>query len=491
MNNSSKYMHKTYWNFYKYLPDFITKHLKKVNFITYGYHNITFSGYYKKNKVLIRIPIKYKNTNKYLVNHKNEEKIYSYFKNVFYYKQGVLVKKWIEGTTLDTFDFNHRKNNWIKLKVIKKLREFHKIKIDNISKFNWNTYKNYDDDFIRKTKLFKNNSLIHGDLAAKNILLTSDNEIEFLDYEWVRKGNFLFDISTIQKTLKIDKSTLIKEFKIKSEDLDIMNYIKGEFDKFAYQNVYDEWHELINKNLSLNSNVKNPGQFIIKYKSNTSSYKKFNLTNDSKITPKIYYEDNKVCISEFIKNTCIKKPNLRVLFKCAKKINFLSTKNFKKPIFNKIPIVKQLKDLTNNSIIILELLKIIKKDYSLNSFVHYDLNAENILFLNSKNVKIIDFEFAYWGNQDFNLANIYSSYYQNNLKVNNLLKKYIVNKNDFFKSLLLCNLFYLFWTLKNAQYRNDWIGLNIQLIFKALDNLELNLIKVSKLKSQLQELIKS
>lgn len=64
----------------------------------------------------------------------------------------------------------------------------------------------------------------HGDLNAKNILLTQEGTYRFIDFEYVRLNSRYFDAVSLAVELKFSKKLLIEA----------LNLEESKFDNFVY-----------------------------------------------------------------------------------------------------------------------------------------------------------------------------------------------------------------------------------------------------------------
>ncbi|ADE19833.1 phosphotransferase [Mycoplasma crocodyli] len=436
MIKNNKIDNENYWNFSHLFPKDILENIWDVEFLSYGYHNISFKAKYQNSKVIIRVPFKsfkleklLENEEKYnvtfvgsaqddyLVNHKNEGNFYKQSYDLIYYKNGVYIKKFIEGSTLETIDFSKQENDWIKEKVIKKLKEFHSKKLENIDNFDWFTYRSDDPKFKELVEKYKDDelNLIHGDLAAKNIILDKNNNIHFIDYEWVRYGNRAFDIISLKNLLKLTNIQLSKEFGIEMEVLKDFEYLKKIFDKDAYKKVYDKLNEYNTTSLSKYKRVYKLGQYLFKVLRESDRYTfDTTLIESYNLTPIIYYRDKNYEISEFI----YKKQFGRYVdmttpvWNAVLKLSQIRVKSLEGVKFDELPVVIYInnyyKDKPKKRLIAF-ILNQVRLHTNLTHLVHYDIKYGNHIYTENKKVKFVDFTYASIGDISYNYANIASS----------------------------------------------------------------------------------
>ncbi len=62
-------------------------------------------------------------------------------------------------------------------------------------------------------QILRSDATCHCDLNLKNILINENNDVELIDFEWVRKSNPLFDAMSLIH-MNFDPSLVKKEFNI-------------------------------------------------------------------------------------------------------------------------------------------------------------------------------------------------------------------------------------------------------------------------------------
>lgn len=175
--------------------------ISNLEFYYEGNHNKTYKGLINGEQVQIRVS---KNN---IVDHKNE---IIFLKNEFnnkiiYIDEFFMIRKWIDGKILDN-------NSLDTLKKIKhSLEKQWVLKIPNISSFR----PSIMDDIV----------LSHGDLRKKNIIVSEDNNIFLIDFEWINYNTKYFDlahlflycsfkVSDIVSVFEVEKKKLRREIKI-------------------------------------------------------------------------------------------------------------------------------------------------------------------------------------------------------------------------------------------------------------------------------------
>ncbi len=196
------------------LKDIIKKlNITELELFYEGNHNKTYRGVFCDFLVQIRIS---KNN---IVNHGNEILLLKNKRDVFYVDKQILVRKWIQGKTLDTNDIN------ILIKIKKALVKHWNTKINNITNFN---DSNIINDVI----------LSHGDLRRKNIIINENNDIDLIDFEWVNYNSKYFDLAHLHLYCLFSIKDIIKVFNINKEELikeiKIVNEFNNKWEKLKY-----------------------------------------------------------------------------------------------------------------------------------------------------------------------------------------------------------------------------------------------------------------
>ncbi|VEU59575.1 phosphotransferase family protein [Mesomycoplasma neurolyticum] len=213
------------------LPKKIYEKLSDIQLFYEGFHNKTYLANYGDEKVQIRVAI-----NK-IAQHKDE---IEYIKNDYdyiYFTDEILVKKWYEGHILNEKNLT-KKDCYVILDKMKKVWE----NKGNYTKMNWFYYTIDDVKYKKIVEKYKDdfNDTIHGDIRAKNIIHTYNNDFILIDFEWVRKGSKYFDICSFLKFSKLSKQEVIDYLKLDKEKLEDYIYITNLFNKNAYYQVYDK-----------------------------------------------------------------------------------------------------------------------------------------------------------------------------------------------------------------------------------------------------------
>lgn len=133
----------------------------------------------------------------------NEALIYkNYAKKeiIFSDEQGNLIKKWIDGQlfSLDK-QYEARIDN-----LFSELKKIHNIKVNNhkLEIFDWSKYidilasnRKYIDLYNKILLKYKDEliKVVHGDINNKNIILTKNNKVKLIDFEWACYNYSWFD----------------------------------------------------------------------------------------------------------------------------------------------------------------------------------------------------------------------------------------------------------------------------------------------------------
>lgn len=398
---------KKYWKiFVKNFPDYIIKKISDVNFYYKGIHNITLKALYnQKFHVQIRIPISE------ISNKKIEEIFIKNTEGILYYRDGFLVRKWIEGTNL----VNKKLNFLEQKKFLQNLDKFY-IKLNNSFQEKKNNLKlnfNWLDNFITDKKYFRileeisfdNIFFIHGDINKKNVIIDKNKNYHFIDLEYIRKNNLCYDIASLVEKLNFSKKIVCNHYQISKEKLEKFIYI---FKKYNYYWI---------KNLKLNSikdQEKSKEKFIINIKKTPKELLNFLEQNffselnffkkNNKILIKIYH-----FVSDFFQKQKIKKNLESVKKEMIKLESFKVKKNTK--IKNFFEEILKLEKNKNNFLTLehkLFIYKIAKKnvkkslfyaDFSLSSFGKNTDSTSNFI-----NWTKFDFEKFFIGNKYLNYA---------------------------------------------------------------------------------------
>ncbi|ATP59826.1 hypothetical protein [Mesomycoplasma dispar] len=211
-------------------PEFVRKEIKKSELISCGYHNCSFVGFFKNQKVQIRV------ANNDFVNWENEKNFIQENSNFLFYDQGNFIKKWIEGQILSPENLDLHLG-----KLFLAISDFHKQKNTKIAKFNWQTDVILDKKYISLVEKYQFDSLVisHNDLQFKNIIV-STKAVFLIDFEWIRLNNPYFDYVCLYINLGISPEKIIKFFNLEIEKFNDFVYIVNVFTNFWNKKFYDK-----------------------------------------------------------------------------------------------------------------------------------------------------------------------------------------------------------------------------------------------------------
>lgn len=166
----------------------------------------------------------------------------------------------------------------------------------------------------------------------------------------------------------------------------------------------------------------------------------------------IYYDDEGNFVKKWVFGKELKKENLNSLvieniLKIIKKIQNIQIFNseIKEPVYylNNIKVDKHLKKP-------LDTYKKIIKSFKKEEFVlaHNDFSSANLIIFKDK-LTIMDFEWSVLNQKDWDLANLVKDLELTNEEVNFHFEAIYKNKLNFFKKVVFCTYFYtFFWTYK-------------------------------------------
>ena len=220
--------------------------LTDVNKIVKIHHGFTNFSYMFKLKNGEKYQIRIGNNNN-IVDRNNEYLCLKTIgdKNYIFYdiKNGNSIKKWINGRTLkkkDLKNITHLKNIFnlidklhsINIKNTKIKKHDYYIFLSNVklSKKYLNLYKKIVDNLSTISWGFS-----HNDLNLKNIILTSKNEIEFIDFEWSRINHPYWDFANLIKEIYWKNKYIVLFSKIQKLDYKLLLEMSYVAICFSYQ----------------------------------------------------------------------------------------------------------------------------------------------------------------------------------------------------------------------------------------------------------------
>ncbi|MEI7132424.1 phosphotransferase [Mycoplasmopsis bovis] len=387
--------------------DLLSK-LSNIEFYYKGFHNYTFKVKYEGQTCQLRVPISD------LVDHSIESLFMDKMPGVYYYKKGILVRKWFEGKTLEKVNLTLE----VQKAVIDKIKEFHKIKVDlpAIDLFYYGKGTKKYQKYVEKYANTASDATCHCDLNLKNILINENNDVELIDFEWVRKSNPLFDAMSLIH-MNFDPSLVKKEFNITQKHYKQALYVCNEFSKMSYEHIYkdlllDDNKIQLHDGYTNLSYVKNDLFIQVKQKNGFNHLNKLEKFSNLSITENVIYEDDEIIVRHFVNKIPIDFQNSLIRFKIAKKIANLHNSKIKL-IKNKISkriafYYKKNKDhkLFNQTFSKQVKSKVLLASKYLKNDVpsHNDLNRENILLANNNEIMFIDLEYSSMNTRYFDIA---------------------------------------------------------------------------------------
>ncbi|MCE6056473.1 phosphotransferase [Mycoplasmopsis agalactiae] len=459
-------------NEYEFLESRIEKDLlnklSNIKFYYKGFHNYTFKVDYERKTCQLRVPISN------LVDHQVESLFMDKLPGVYYYKKGVLVRKWFEGKTLEKVNLTLK----VQKAVIDKIKEFHKIEIDlpAIDLFYYGKGSKKYQTYVEKYNNDASLVTCHCDLNLKNILINEKNEVELIDFEWVRKANPLFDAMSLIH-MNFDSNLVKKEFKISQNRYKEALYVCNEFSRMSYEHIYkdlllDENKTQLHEGYTNLSYVKNDLFIQKKQKNGFNHLNKLEKFSNLGITENVIYEDDEVIVRHFINKIPIDFQNSHIRLKIAQKLATLHSSKIK---LIKNQIAKRIKfyynankdhELFNKTFStevkskILEAAKLLKNEIP----SHNDLNRENFLLANNNEIMFIDFEYSSQNSKYFDIAyhcsDLDYSVDDEKMFINEYLKhtKFDFDYDDYYATKAIVCLYGISWSLTyNPDFDFTWL----------------------------------
>ncbi|MBZ4195446.1 phosphotransferase [Mycoplasma sp. 1331] len=457
----------------KKIPSNIFEKISNIKLIYKGFHNYTFKCLYENEMCQLRIPASN------LVNHEIESIILQKLETTLYYKNGVLIRKWFEGETLENVNLSAK----IQKNVINQIKQFHTLDVD-VPEINFFAYGKGTKRYQELVKKYTNKANLvtsHCDLSAKNILINKYNDIELIDFEWVRKAHPFFDAITLVQSLGFDKKIVKEMFKISEIEFDEMSYITNEFRENAYKKTYsniliNEDTKKLNNGYTNTSYVKNDLFIQKKNKNGFNHLNPLKIFNDLECVENVIYEDDEIIVRKFINNKEIDFNDEIIQNKIIKSIAEVHLSKIKLPKNQiAIRIEKYLRKLKNhskfNEIFNNEIKdKIVKNAYELTNEVasHNDLNRENIIMNTSGKIKFIDFEYSSMNSKYFDLAYHCSDLdydKDSELRILNFYSKntkFELDLNEYYRVKAIVNFYGISWSLTyNPNFNFDWLAKHV------------------------------
>ncbi|QSF13812.1 phosphotransferase [Mycoplasma sp. Mirounga ES2805-ORL] len=463
-------MNKQYLDLIKAnLPNKIYDNISNVELFYKGFHNYTFKAQYKKRDVQLRIPL-----NKVNVKHNIENIILENFASTIYYKNGVLIRKWFDGQTLEKVSINDQ----IQTNILNKVKTIHQIQIDlpELDLFYYGKGTKKYQKLVNKYLDSSKYKTSHLDLNLKNILVNDKNEVEIIDFEWSRKTHPGFDALSLIKNVGLNKDIVCKHLDITKEVYEDFYFITSEFQKMGYRKTYskfviDEDTKQLTSGYTNQSFVKNDLFIQVKKKNGFNHLTKLEKFNKLSCVIPVIFEDEKLIIRKFINNNEIDFSQLTNKNKIVKAIKELHLSKIKVPnnkIYDRLKLYLEIcpnkeflnrigKDLINKILVNSKTLK--------NEVVsHNDPNTQNIILTNNQEIKLIDFEYVSMNSKYFDLAYIASEHDLNDEEEKQFLTIYSnnIDFNEYYRVKVICNFYGILWSLSyNPDFEFNWLEKNI------------------------------
>ncbi|TPE57712.1 hypothetical protein FJO69_00750 [[Mycoplasma] falconis] len=395
-------------------PDVAAK-LTNVRFYYEDFHNKSYICKIDNIWAQIRIP-----KDIVEVNHKNEEKVISHFKDYLYFKDGVIIKKWFPGVDL----FKIKVEDSVALAILNCVKNFQNIKID-LERFDWYKYKIYDKRYLELVNKYKDEEYVlsHNNLKSQNILANKYNFVKLIDFEFSSYNSRYFDPVSLYLFLGIDKEKIIKFFNLKREKFDDYCYLIRTYNEAMFKNVYANL-KAPNSIISESLNEYNSRDFLIQNRFIVQKqHNKFNdrlkieTIENLYFVPVCVYEDEDRIIWRWLNCPRTIDLNLRQTRVLAKAIRTLHDSDYDFPEYildQKIKYYldfiqpKQIEEDFGDVRILKEIqnwVKNIKPDAN----NHNHLSLDNIFFTENLNLYIIDWASAYRSNRFIDIALLFEN----------------------------------------------------------------------------------
>ncbi|UUD36193.1 phosphotransferase [Mycoplasmopsis citelli] len=436
------------------VSDALTKQgISKVDLIKLeyeGFHNYTYLAQINDKKYQVRIK---KNFLKEQSN--SEKKYYLKDKETLYYDENLLIREWFEGETLE----NLKLTKEIQVAVLKHLKEFSNKDI-NVEEFDWFEQKINLKEYSEIIKKFKNKPKIlqHGDLALKNILINKQNQVKFIDLEWIRLNFIGFDAATLYKE-GFDEKLILENLEITKEEFKDLLFICDTFNNYVYKiNYIPKIKEEVKKLQPIESFSKSSYRLndkIVQFKNDSNLFLTKELGNEDFLAP-ILYEDEKLILRKWIPEQKFHfcKGNLRRLSTKIKKFHQLPNQQkyiidqFIFNLYQKFQSNKWVQSINQN---IIDKIFINLKNPQNLVLSHNDLHPGNIIMSNNDGrFKFIDLVNASLNSKYFDLAYLSTNLNLNEDKELHLLKCYDKKSSveEFYKYKCIVNFYGLLWSLE-------------------------------------------
>ncbi|BDX52974.1 hypothetical protein [Metamycoplasma equirhinis] len=443
-----------------------------IRFYYEDFHNKSYIGKLESTWVQIRVP---KNIIK--IDHSNETKVVSTFKDYLYVKDGIIVKKWFPGVDLFKIKIDAKISN----AILNCIRNFQNILV-NVTKFNWLKYDIKDKKYLHLVKKYENDELVlsHNNLKRQNILVNKYGFIKLVDFEFAALNSRYVDPVSLYLFLGVEKKLIIDFFNLDEEKFDDFAYMLRIFNETSYKQTYANIkapNNMLSESLSQynNKDFSIPNRFIVqKFHNQFDNRLDTKIVQDFYFVPICVYEDNDRIIWRWLNCKPTTEINARQIKVLAKAMRTYHDSDKKFPSYilrTKIDwylqtIDKKIlyEDIQDKKMIdeIYQWIKEIKPDAN----CHNNLNLDNIFFTDKLNLYIIDWAIAYRNCRFLDIAFMFENTHIAKNIENVFWKAYdIPQPKDFYKYRIIIHFTsYLYNRILNGDYVEA--GINITRIME-------------------------
>ncbi|TPR54291.1 phosphotransferase [Metamycoplasma neophronis] len=431
------------------------------------FHNKSYIGKLGETWVQIRIP-----KNVVLIDHGNEEKIITTFKDYLYVKDGIIIKKWFPGVDLFKLKIDEKISN----AILNCVKNFQNLDIE-LERFNWLKYNITDKKYLELVEKYKDEPYVlsHNNLKRQNILVNKYGFIKLVDFEFASANSRYADPVALHLFLGIPKETIITQFDLDPNVFDDYTYMFKVYNETSYKETYANIKAPNNKvseslNQYNNKDFSIPNRFIVqKYHNHFDNRLDINLIQHFYFVPTCVYEDNDRIIWRWLNCPNTTEINSRQIKVLAKAMRTYHDSDVEFPPYilqekiewyiNNID-KKQLKEDFNNEKIIEEIVRWIKQ-IKPDANCHNNLNLDNILFSDNLNLYIIDWAVAYRSSRFLDIAFLFENTYTPKAIESIFWKVYDMQQpKDFYKYRIIVHFTaYLYNRVLNGDYTGA--GINV------------------------------